>query len=349
VDGTYSVKSAYNLCMNMAADHIPNDNEINRDWNLIWKQSIPPKVRAFLWRDAHCCLPTRHSLAQKGIPCEDDCVHCDVMAETHTHLFFVCPKVMDCWARVQLDTTVRDLLLTTNDFATILFDFLDRLNPHHKSLASMILWSIWKNRNNKLWEATDVPPYLIVQRAKDNLDEWSCIQRARQPQMSTPLVFPWTKPPISFLKCNVDCALFNNNTITGFGFCFRDSSGQFVTGMSNYSHSATSPPEAEALGLFEAIQFAIDRDMTSVIFETDCKLVVDLVYSPIVPQNEIGDIITSCKHLMSVHNSYVVRHTRRQANRVAHSIARASLSHPSPYIFDYVPDYLYSIIINEMA
>jgi len=156
--------------------------------------------------------------------------------------------------------------------------------------------------------------------------------------MSTPPVFPWTKPPISYLKCNVDCALFNNNTITGFGFCFRDSSGQFVTGMSNYSHSATSPLEAEALGLFEAIQFAIDRDMTSVIFEADCKLVVDLVYSPIVPQNEIGDIITSCKHLMSVHNSYVVRHTRRQTNRVAHSIARASLSHPNPYIFDYVPD-----------
>jgi len=119
--------------------------------------------------------------------------------------------------------------------------------------------------------------------------------------------------------------------------------------MSNTSHFASSPPEAEALGLLEAIKFAIGRDMTSVIFETDCKLTVDTVNSPVVPHNEIGDIITIGKNLLSVHNSYVVRHIRRQANRVAYTLARASLSHPIPYIFYYVPAYVYSLIINELA
>jgi len=65
------------------------------------------------------------------------------------------------------------------------------------------------------------------------------------------------------VKCNVDCALFNNNS---------------------------SPLEAEALGLFEAIKIAINCNMTSVIFESDCRFLVDTLNSNSTPKNEFGDI-----------------------------------------------------------
>jgi len=39
---------------------------------------------------------------------------------------------------------------------------------------------------------------------------------------------------------------------------------------------------------------------------------------------------------------------KRQANRVAHTIASASLSHPSPYTFNDVPSTMYSLFMNEM-
>ncbi|XP_024632655.2 uncharacterized protein [Medicago truncatula] len=159
----------------------------------------------------------------------------------------------------------------------------------------------------------------------------------------------WSKPPPSHLKCNVDCALFNNISAVGYGFCFRNSTGHFVSGMSNFTHCNLLPAEAEAWGLFEAMKFALDNDMPSVIFESDCKTIVDIVNSHQVPQNELGDIISKCKDLLSSHTGFVVNHVRRQANKVAHSIARASLSHPSPNVLYDVPDYLYSLIINEMA
>lgn len=119
--------------------------------------------------------------------------------------------------------------------------------------------------------------------------------------------------------------------------------------MSNFSHCTLLPAEAEAWGLFEAMKFALANDMSSVIFESDCKVIVDLVNSHQVPQNEIGDIISNCKNLLSSHTGFVVNHVRRQGNKVAHSFARASLSHPSPNFLYDVPDYLYSLIINEMA
>jgi len=50
-------------------------------------------------------------------------------------------------------------------------------------------------------------------------------------------------------------------------------------GLSNFSHYSSSPAQAEALGLLEAIKFSIDMGMNLVIFESDSKIVIDVVNS----------------------------------------------------------------------
>jgi hypothetical protein len=121
------------------------------------------------------------------------------------------------------------------------------------------------------------------------------MQRARQPGQGTYLEANWLKPLPPAMKCNVDCTLFNNNTITGYGICIRDSSGQLVLGMSDFASLSSSPPEAKRLGLLVAIKLAITRGFPSFMFVLDCKLVVDAVNSSQIAQNEVGDIISRCK------------------------------------------------------
>jgi ribonuclease HI len=142
----------------------------------------------------------------------------------------------------------------------------------------------------------------------------------------------WVKPPPSSLKCNVDCALFNNNTITELDICFRDSSGTLRYGLSKYSLYTSSHSEAEALSFLEALTFAVNQGMESVIFESDCKLVVDATISTSSPLNEFGDIISRCKTLLPSHSNYYVSYVRRQANRVAHNIARAAPTFSMMYL-----------------
>jgi len=89
--------------------------------------------------------------------------------------------------------------------------------------------------------------------------------------------------------------------------------------------------------------------MSSVIFESGCKIIVDIINSPQVPNNEIGDILARCKDLLLSHNNFTVSHVKRQTNKVAHTLARASLSHHNPFIFHNIPSDLYSLIINEMT
>ena len=134
----------------------------------------------------------------------------------------------------------------------------------------------------------------------------------------------------------------------GLGIYFRDSSRALLLGFSKHSYFNSTPPEAEALGLFEAINMAINCHMSSVIFESDCRLLVDTINSNSIPNNEFGDIISRCKDLLSSRNNFIVSYIRRQTNMVAHNIARASLSHPSLHIFHEVPPTLYLILFNEM-
>jgi ribonuclease HI len=116
-------------------------------------------------------------------------------------------------------------------------------------------------------------------------------------------------------------------------------------GMPDYDFHSATPSEAEALSLLEAIPFTINQVVPPVIFESDCKLLVDAVNSPYAPQDKAGYIISRCKDLMSSRNNYVVKYVRRQVNKGAHSIARASISHRSSHIFSDVPSYLYSLLI----
>jgi hypothetical protein len=69
------------------------------------------------------------------------------------------------------------------------------------------------------------------------------------------------------------------------------------------------------------------------MFEKDNKTLVAALQAHNVPCNEFSDLVSECKSLLSCNSDYVVSFIRRQANKVAHSIARAALSHPNPISF----------------
>lgn len=330
-DGSYTVKSAYCICLDLIAAATPVQHDSR--WNSIWKLQIPPRVRAFLWRLAQQCLPTRSNLLASGIPCDDTCVTCEQLAESQIHVFFICPKAISFWELLGVDHIIRDLLLTANNCAAMFFDLLDRLQPQQQTLVAMTLWSLWKSRNSKLWDASDTTPSFTVTRAKDTLNEWCYMQRAKVPVHHAISAHTWIKPPVGKIKCNVDAAAFNNNYVMGFGMCFRDFKGTLLLGKSDFYHSSATILEAESLGLLDAIKVAISNGMHVVLFETDSKILSDAINSNFTPSNEFGDLVIQCKSLLLDRPDFVVPYIKRQANGVAHSIARASLSNPSPIFF----------------
>jgi len=82
--------------------------------------------------------------------------------------------------------------MTTNDFASMVFDLFDRYPTHQRYLATMVLWSLWKNRNSKLWDNSTT---YIVTLAKDTLTKWSCMKRAKLAIQAANIPHAWSKPP----------------------------------------------------------------------------------------------------------------------------------------------------------
>ena len=288
IDGSYSVKTAYRIYMDLLLAATPS--RVSYNWKSLWSLKIPPWVRSFRWCLAHQCLPTRANLTTRGIPCEDSCVSCELLAETHRHTFFVCSKAADCWEKIGLGNLTHNLLLTADNFTATLFNLFDKLLLHHQHLAAMVLWSLSKSRNAKLWEATDTSPNFIISHAKDTLQEWSCMQRTKHQEQNPTHTSSWVKPPTGTLKGNVDAAMFDNNTIMGYGMCFRNSLGQLLLGKSGFLLSFSTVLEIESIALLESIKTAISNGMHTVLFETDCKSPVNALTSPVVPISEFGNL-----------------------------------------------------------
>lgn len=57
INGEYSVRSAYHLCMNELLD--TSHFKMQGSWDLIWKLKVPSKVKNLIWRICRNCLPTR--------------------------------------------------------------------------------------------------------------------------------------------------------------------------------------------------------------------------------------------------------------------------------------------------
>ncbi|KAL5180505.1 hypothetical protein HKD37_01G001619 [Glycine soja] len=87
-DGLYSVKSAYKIIMTQV--FYLSDFKIPRDWNCVWKLSVPPRMQTLIWRLARECLPTRANIKAKGVACSLLRPLCEIVVETAFRTFFAC-------------------------------------------------------------------------------------------------------------------------------------------------------------------------------------------------------------------------------------------------------------------
>jgi ribonuclease HI len=157
----------------------------------------------------------------------------------------------------------------------------------------------------------------------------------------------WQQPPFGYLKCNVDASFYNLAGSTGWDWVLRDSSGEFKLAGTNIVNTPFSVLEGEAMALVEAMKEVIQRGLQYVVFESDSKTVVDAISSHQSGVSEFSLLISYIQSLLTMHNYFEVKYVRRQANKVAHHLARAAFSMSRRRIFDSIPPCIDSYLQNE--
>ena len=97
ISGTLTVRSSYYEAHKLFKNEDLDRSLRTRAWKIIWMAKVAPKVKYFMWRMLHECLPTRSILKAKGIQMANVCPVCGIQEETIPHLFFDCWVSSDVW------------------------------------------------------------------------------------------------------------------------------------------------------------------------------------------------------------------------------------------------------------
>ena len=286
-----------------------------------------PRVQNFIWRALSNAIATKACLYKRRRAIAETCPICEVHNETIEHLFFECYWTKWVWFGCPLGVRI-NVLQIKNFMAWWLQTTkgTDALPSKELALICHILWQIWKQRNEWVFNHLPPDPYVVIQRSVlANNEFWKVIDRLHQPTdpaIRTDINVRWQKPPATFLKINCDGSFRDHMTEAGVGVICRDTHGYFKWGFVDKVKSL-SAFMTEALALKRALLLAIDLGHDKVIFETDCLLLLNCVAQnkPESYEWQCRSIVQEIITLFSSKAGFSISFTLRSGNLAADHLA----------------------------
>lgn len=339
--GTYSVKSGYTVAMEELVSgqdpSVSNSDAFRKLWKQVWGTRVQPKIKHFIWKALKGILPTRVNLRKKKIPVDSMCPICMRKEETVEHLLCSCDRVRAVWFGSQFNWSV-EMGESENLQHWIMskLDCLARIGEEKEwriALFFNYLWSIWKARNEFIFEGRRINLEFIIKRAEENMKEFwvaNVIEKREDTTMHTNQNqnHQWTPPIGDMVKINCDAAYDLNSLKGASAVLVRDRDGDLLTGSSRV-HPCVSPLQAEALALNDAMDLICALDVQVAIVESDNATVVNACLGGLIPW-QIDGIVNEIRRKLSLFNRVEVRWIRREANKSADLVAKLMLKGDLP-------------------
>ena len=172
-----------------------------RVFNQLWKSPAPAKAMAFSWRMLLNRIPTRENLSRRNsLPPEVSmhCVMCGREVERTNHLFMHCSVTRSVWIKLLL-WVGNMFIMPPNLFSH--WACWNAVSSHKKVVKGLRLiwhstiWSIWKGRNYKIFNAKEVEVLALVEEVKVLSWRW-CLSRTNIPSC---LFYEWCWDPLGCL------------------------------------------------------------------------------------------------------------------------------------------------------
>ncbi|GAU32101.1 hypothetical protein TSUD_358070 [Trifolium subterraneum] len=175
----------------------------------------------------------------------------------------------EAWTIMGLESVIVPRLQRFDNIRELIFDICAKEDIEVAGRVALLMWSLWRNRNNWLWKEVKASASQVGFEAYHGWEEWHTANLRDSPvqhhdqYMSLGI---WQPPPLGKVKCNVDASFFINGGVCGWGWCIRGSEGQFILGGSNFLHEKLNIMEGEAMAIKEAMCEVSQRGFTQVIF-----------------------------------------------------------------------------------
>lgn len=158
----------------------------------------------------------------------------------------------------------------------------------------------------------------------------------------------WQPPRPGALKLNVDASFFPGQASFSIGTVLRNQEGVFVAGKCMSMPRPATVLEVESIGVREALSWLMEVAYRSVTVETDSLLVVRALKSGSVNLLEVESVFKHCRLLLGDLPQVTLDHVRKQANKVAHILARIPCMLNSFIVFTSPPIPVVGIILDHL-
>ncbi|VFQ97337.1 unnamed protein product [Cuscuta campestris] len=237
-------------------------------WRKLWRVHTTPTIRNLIWRAANNILPVLDNLARKGMPIRNTCPLCQSSEETVLHLFISCSFARQVWTSSILGWYTPHV----NGFVVWLEKILNLFNQRDQALVFHVLCSIWKTRNDRVWQGRNSTLIGTWLKAKAHFEEWwsLALPIAGLPEGATGS--SWSRPHDGFVKFNIDASTGLVDDMMGVGFIARNELGVFLVAKNISFRGSYGPREVEAVAVKEALSWIKSKEENKLLSEEKLKL-----------------------------------------------------------------------------
>ncbi|KAL4283772.1 hypothetical protein GQ457_16G009340 [Hibiscus cannabinus] len=334
----FTTKSAY-----VALGDSSNPN--SSVWRVLWKVSVPQRVRTFLWLAVHGKLLTNQERVRRSLTTVDACFLCNNGSKDVLHVLRDCIRARTVWRQVIQESKWEEFMsLNSYDW------FVRNLSQPQYFIFSggdliaqfaIICWILWIRRNKCLFDRDHIERLSVLAECQSMLEAMHFQQEVVQPPPYSPSI--WHSPHSGWVKANVDGAVIPVDLTAACGGVLRDDSGQWLLGFSR-SLGCCSVLFAELWGVHDVLKHAWSMGCRKVIIETDSADVADLFSSR---QEDLrGYIIASTvRQMLNLDWEVTVCKISRVCNRVADALAKASRGLPvGEIIYHAAPHFVHDLL-----
>ncbi|XP_059668928.1 uncharacterized protein LOC132314020 [Cornus florida] len=269
-------------------------------------------------------------LQKRGGSEEPFCKFCGSEVESLDHILCTCPFACKVWklSLLRLDFSNLSPSYWQKRWFSLTEIWKDGADSSACiSLVAFICWSLWKSRNdlmfnNFLWEPFDVSKW-----AKLNFHDFREVRnqdalKSIPPPSLPPRPSRWVAPGFGSLKLNFDASFCSISKCCGGGVLLRNHLGHPIRVASFFLQNVCSPTVAEGLVLRESLTLLNMWGYSKVLVVGDCKSVMALHPSEealSVILDDIPSLLFSCVGAFLVW-------TPRSGNVIAHLLSKKALA-----------------------
>ncbi|KAI4988471.1 hypothetical protein ZWY2020_030101 [Hordeum vulgare] len=184
------------------------------------------------------------------------------------------------------------------------------------------MWTIWGNRNKYTHGETMFQPLRLMEIIQEHIRSL-------------------------YIPINSDAAIDAVGGRAGTGVVARDHEGRFIAGRYCPYAGITDHYVNEALGCRDAMLLAKERRWPIIEILSDCKTVVD-DWNGGRDRSSCGPVFREMSSYLSCFQGFELKFSGREANVVAHVLAKRGLSTEMQIVtFDVIPDFLNAAVHSD--